>query len=135
MNWQPALGAALRLLRIRRDLSQTRVAAASGITKAMISSFETGKQIPSLNSLGAILRALESDLRDLQAILDHVEPSLFGLTDAKRVRAQAVEDLSRQFHEMSRVFQNIGSTLEVLEHPLPLPPQGVRAARSGEHRD
>jgi transcriptional regulator with XRE-family HTH domain len=64
-----ALGPALRLLRSRRQLKQTQVAEKSGLTKAMLSSYETGKATPSLASLDAFLDALETDFSELQDAL------------------------------------------------------------------
>jgi transcriptional regulator with XRE-family HTH domain len=60
-----SLGRALRLLRLRRGHKQYEVARSARITKAMLSAYETGKRLPSLATLGAILEALASDLGDL----------------------------------------------------------------------
>ena len=59
------LGRALRWLRDRQGKRQYQVADAAGITKAMLSAYETGKQKPSLDTLEKILVALECDLNDL----------------------------------------------------------------------
>lgn len=63
------MGRALRLLRLRRGRRQYQVAAAAGITKAMLSAYETGKRLPSLKTLGNLLDALEADLADLHHAL------------------------------------------------------------------
>ena len=70
-----SLGKALRLLRVRQSRRQNNVAASAGVTKAMLSSYETGVRLPSIPSLGAILAALEDDLHDLQDALDEVRGS------------------------------------------------------------
>ena len=44
----------------------------AGITKAMLSAYETGKQKPSLDTLEKILAALECDLNDLHNALQIV---------------------------------------------------------------
>src|SRR5215217_7445598 len=59
------LGRALRWLRDRQGKRQYQVADAAGITKAMLSAYETGKQKPSLDTLEKILGALNGDLNDL----------------------------------------------------------------------
>jgi transcriptional regulator with XRE-family HTH domain len=59
------LGKAIRWLRDRHNKRQYQVADAAGITKAMLSAYETGKQKPSLDTLEKILTALECDLNDL----------------------------------------------------------------------
>ena len=66
------LGRALRWLRDRQGKRQYQVADAAGITKAMLSAYETGKQKPSLDTLEKILIALECDLNDLHNSLQIV---------------------------------------------------------------
>ena len=63
------LGRALRWLRDRQGKRQYQVADAAGITKAMLSAYETGKQKPSLDTLEKILAALDCDLNDLHNAL------------------------------------------------------------------
>ena len=70
-----AVGAALRYLRQHggaRSVKQKDVAARAGITKGMLSSYETGKQEPSLPTLGRLLDALGADLARLQWALGRV---------------------------------------------------------------
>ncbi len=59
------LGQALRWLRTRQNRKQYQIAEAAGITKAMLSAYETGKQKPSLETLEKILDALGKNLADL----------------------------------------------------------------------
>jgi len=66
------LGKALRWLREKEGLRQYETARAAGITKAMLSAYETGKQRPSLPSLEKILDALGVDLMAVARALDHV---------------------------------------------------------------
>lgn len=63
---QPPIGPALRVLRERRNLRQYQVAEAAGVTKAMLSAFETGKHMPATRSIIAVLNALGADFGDLQ---------------------------------------------------------------------
>src|SRR6185503_17798205 len=59
------LGQALRWLRDRQGKKQYQVADAAGITKGMLSAYETGRQRPSLETLEKILGTLGCDLNDL----------------------------------------------------------------------
>ena len=65
-----AFGAALRLLRTRRRLKQWEVADKAGMTKAMLSSYETGKVTPTLQSLITLFEALETDFFGFQDALE-----------------------------------------------------------------
>lgn len=60
---------ALRHLREGQRVRQYQVAEEAGITKAMLSAYETGKQKPSLETLDKILLALRCDLVDLHEAL------------------------------------------------------------------
>lgn len=64
------LGRALRWLREERELRQYRLAEDATITKAMLSSYETGRQKPSLDTLEKVLTALGCDLHELADTLD-----------------------------------------------------------------
>ena len=63
------LGQALRWLRDRQNKKQYQVADAAGITKGMLSAYETGRQRPSLETLEKILDTLGCDLNDLHNAL------------------------------------------------------------------
>lgn len=66
------LGRALRWLREGRGKRQYQVAEAAGITKPMLSAYETGRQKPSLDTLEKILEAMGADLAELHTVLDIV---------------------------------------------------------------
>jgi transcriptional regulator with XRE-family HTH domain len=66
------IGPVLRALRKEQGLLQTEVAERAGITKAMLSSYETGKCLPVLSSLTAVLKVLRCDLRRLQDTMDRL---------------------------------------------------------------
>ncbi|HEX3126357.1 MAG TPA: helix-turn-helix transcriptional regulator [Thermoanaerobaculia bacterium] len=72
MSTFQGLGRALRWLRDRQGKRQYQVADAAGITKAMLSAYETGKQKPSLDTLEKILDALDFNLNDLHNSLQIV---------------------------------------------------------------
>lgn len=63
------LDRALRHLREGRRTRQYQIAEHAGITKAMLSAYETGKQKPSLETLDKLLAALGCDLIDLHQAL------------------------------------------------------------------
>jgi len=64
-----AIGAGLRRLRMQRGLRQYEAAEAAGVTKAMLSAYETGKRRPSLKTLDSLLTAMGADLGDLHRAL------------------------------------------------------------------
>jgi transcriptional regulator with XRE-family HTH domain len=66
------LGHALRWLRDRQSKKQYQVAESAGITKGMLSAYETGRQKPSLDTLEKILGTLECNLDDLHAAIQLV---------------------------------------------------------------
>ena len=63
---------ALKLIREGAGYRQTDAAARSGLSKAMLSSYETGKTLPSLGSLTTLLAAIGKDFADLQNALNMV---------------------------------------------------------------
>lgn len=73
------LGQALRWLRNRQNRKQYQIAEAAGITKAMLSSYETGKQYPSIETLQKILGALHVEVAELDHALKlHQDPEASG---------------------------------------------------------
>ncbi len=54
------LGRALRILREQAGLSQTHVSRQAGMSKSQLSKYETGRELPKLDSLARILQALEA---------------------------------------------------------------------------
>ena len=125
LDYPETLGPALRLLRGRRHLKQMQVAAMAGITKAMLSSYETGAATPSLQSLTAILGALGSDFRELQEALHAVNPggrpgggdSIVRIQpQPQRVEGDAAlpELLVRQLGDMQTLLERVAMALESL---------------------
>jgi transcriptional regulator with XRE-family HTH domain len=88
------LGPALRWMRERRGRKQYQVAAAAGITKGMLSAYETGRQRPSLETLDKILDTLGSDLNDLHNALQIVNgrPDAMASPRPSRSAARGVWD-------------------------------------------
>ena len=80
------LGRAVRWLRERQGKKQYLVADTAGVTKGMLSAYETGRQKPSLETLEKILTALGCDLHDLhnaiQIVSERPERIRRGLSGA-----------------------------------------------------
>lgn len=122
------LGKALRWLREKAGLRQYETAKAAGITKAMLSAYETGKQSPSLESLEKVLDALGADLVSLARALDHVNEraaprvdpgpdrrggagpvdarAVLGVEELPREEEAAVELMLDGFHRLLRYFHH-----------------------------
>jgi transcriptional regulator with XRE-family HTH domain len=63
---------ALKLIREDAGYRQTGAAERSGLSKAMLSSYETGKTMPSLGSLTTLLAAIGKDFADFQDAINRV---------------------------------------------------------------
>jgi transcriptional regulator with XRE-family HTH domain len=83
------LGQALRWLRERHSKKQYHVADDAGITKGMLSAYETGRQRPSLDTLEKVLNTLSCDLHDLHNALQIVN----GRPQIMRQRIVGMDDL------------------------------------------
>ena len=107
------LGQALRWLRDRIGKKQYQVAAAAGVTKGMLSAYETGRQKPSLDTLEKLLNTLGCDLHDLHSALEIVNgrPGIVRQAEVSTAKMGAVWD---------RGFPDLYS---VLGQSQPLPPE------------
>ena len=77
------IGHGLRRLRMQRGLRQYEAAQAAGVTKAMLSAYETGKRRPSLKTLDSLLTAMDADLGDLhRALTSHRREASYLAGDA-----------------------------------------------------
>ena len=110
------LGKALRWLRTRQDRKQYEIAEEAGITKAMLSAYETGKQNPSIETLEKILGALGVDLLEMHNALqvnhstEEVRVEQSGWSSFQRQRGRhypGVEPRSNIYHVLG------------IDHPLP----------------
>ena len=122
------LGRALRWLRDRQGKRQYQVADAAGITKAMLSAYETGKQKPSLDTLEKILDALECDLNDLHNSLQIVNERPEGIRrpGALRESWQAFGQSPDAAAEIKETASGI-SVYRILGLNRQLPPQEEQA--------
>ena len=101
------LGQALRWLRDRQDKKQYQVADSAGITKGMLSAYETGRQRPSLETLEKILDTLGCDLNDLH---------------------NAIQIINDRSEGMRRRGEGVGSVEEgTPDTPVPEPGGGSRS--------
>lgn len=67
------LGKALLLLRALRGMSQGLVAKRAGLGKSQLSKYERGQELPKLDSLEKILRALDLSCLDLFSALHEID--------------------------------------------------------------
>ena len=112
------LGPALRVLRQRKQQTQSVLCKEVKVTKGMLSGYETGRQLPSLDSLLAVLIGLECDFRDLQAAIDFLAGKSPRLAPTEEVAA-AQGDAEREVG---------GALLTLVKHlglHFPLAPQAV----------
>lgn len=79
----PVVGANLRRIRVRRGLSLDRLAAASGVSRAMLSQVELGRSTPTINVLWRIARALGLPFSALVATGADRGTAVLRLADSK----------------------------------------------------
>jgi HTH-type transcriptional regulator / antitoxin HipB len=118
------LGRSLRWLRDRQSKRQYQVAEGAGITKAMLSAYETGKQKPSLDTLEKILVALDCDLSDLHDALQIVNER------PEAMRRATMRDAGWSGRRDGEPFSDEGSEVNVyrvLGLNRPLAPQAEAA--------
>ena len=70
---QRALGAAIRELREKRDISQENLAHAAGVTTGTLSTIERGKSNPTWATVKAIAAALDISLSELASKSEKLE--------------------------------------------------------------
>lgn len=110
------LGQALRWLRDRLGKKQYQVAEAAGITKGMLSAYETGRQRPSLDTLEKLLGTLGCDLHDLHNAIQIVNGRPAALRPG-RLETEPGGGRDRGFPDL----------YSVLGQTEPLPPELERA--------
>jgi transcriptional regulator with XRE-family HTH domain len=119
------LGQALRWLRDRQGKKQYQVADTAGITKGMLSAYETGRQRPSLETLEKILDTLGCDLNDLHNAIQIIN----GRPEKMKRRGDGVggeEDASGE-PEATAAGTNRTDVQRILGLREPLPPQQEKA--------
>ena len=111
------LGQALRWLRDRLGKKQYQVAEAAGITKGMLSAYETGRQRPSLETLEKLLGTLGCDLHDLHNAIQIVNGRPAAMRPGGRFGDPETSGKDRGFPDL----------YSVLGQSDPLPPDLERA--------
>lgn len=137
----PSFGPALRLLRSRRHLKQTEVSEKSGLTKAMLSAYETGKNTPSLASLMAYLRAVGTDFAELQGALEAVggDVGLPRSTSGSEVARESLSGLQEVLRELVGPLERVAAAVEKItseqseEHDGSLGGNAFSPARGDRH--
>jgi transcriptional regulator with XRE-family HTH domain len=119
------LGQALRWLRDRQGKKQYMVAETAGITKGMLSAYETGRQRPSLETLEKILATLGCDLNDLHNAIQIIN----GRPESMKRRGEGMANGSEtaatpETPAPSGSPRDVG---RILGRSEPLPPEEERA--------
>ena len=110
------LGRALRFLRTSRDLGSQQVAELAEIGQPTLSRIENGHNMPSSETLLALLRAMDASLSDLDAAMRHVHAPRPGEVSralplpslGERIDASLESALVRD--EMRRLLDLAGTT-------------------------
>lgn len=130
------LGKALRWLRAKQDKRQYQLAGEAGITKAMLSAYETGKQRPSLDTLEKVLEALGVGLAELHDALEIVNER--AAIPGRRPGADAASWLARRGYPGGERFDDPADDVyRILAVDRTLPIEEERAFREmlgGFHR-
>lgn len=98
---ETGVGRAVKRDRLLKGMTMTQLSDASGISTAMISKIERGQVSASLNTLGAIARAIDVPLVNFLA-------DLTEQTDISHVRAGAGMEVRREGETFAHVFRQIG---------------------------
>lgn len=102
----------LRSLRTRTGRTQVDVAAQAGVPQANLSRWESGKVRPSLESLIAVLNALDLDFRDLQDSLDEAAAREAAAEAPDSFTASRLRRFSFFGRSMSDPFMSILSDMD-----------------------
>ena len=111
-----AFGSALILLRTKTGLKQQELAAVAKISKAMLSSYETGKSYPAMETLIAILGAMGADFRSLQGAID----ALSGGESVISFPLKEAEARETRQREIGKALLTILSNLRLLDGEIRL---------------
>jgi transcriptional regulator with XRE-family HTH domain len=83
---------ALTLLRVQKNLQQKELSERSGVGRAAISRYESGKASPSLENLGRLLQALEVGPMDFAETLDRLRHNEVEAPSSRRLPRKTPED-------------------------------------------
>lgn len=117
------LGQALRWLRDRQGKKQYQVADSAGITKGMLSAYETGRQRPSLETLEKILDTLGCDLNDLHNAIQIIN----GRPEQMKRRGEGADEDEEEAPRLSTGGSGRSEVRRLFGHRDPLPPEEEKA--------
>ncbi len=122
------LGSALRTLRLQKQRKQAGLCEATGITKGMLSSYETGRQLPSMKTLLTVLVGLGCDFHDLQDTLDYLagKPPRSGPREEEPPEAETEREVGGA---LIKLLKHLALYLPLGPRPIELSP--VRVRRDG----
>jgi len=83
---------ALTLLRVQKNLQQKELSERSGVGRAAISRYESGKASPSLENLGRLLKALEVGPMDFAETLERLHHNEVESPSSRRLPRKAPEN-------------------------------------------
>lgn len=122
-------GPALRMLRRRAGMTQREVAETAGISKNLVSNWETGSTGPSLNSLDKVLGVMGANLLDLHNTMRLLQglpaetpsPSAAAGASGLAVGRLPVDREDRQAQLLARAPEVVLWVLELLRTIQPSP--------------
>ena len=122
------VGMGLRLLRERQDKTLRELAAEAGIGKSQLSKYENGKELPKLDSLGKLLRALSVTPEDFFSLTGLLDKKLDHLGETPG-SDQPVLSLSLRPLEVSGAFERVTNAILDLHRLVVIGLLHVQAAR------
>lgn len=84
---------ALTLLRVQKNLQQKELSERSGVGRAAISRYESGKASPSLENLGRLLEALEVGPLDFAETVERLNNDELEAPSSRRLPRRSAEDI------------------------------------------
>lgn len=127
------LPAALEVLCARDGRQKREIAAAAGISPAMLSAYVTGRKEPSIESLGKLLGGLGVSLSTLGDVIAQVSAQQAGLppsADLDALKAELLEVVDRRMAEFG--YQPGGGKLPSTRTKS-AKPKGRRSGKSRAH--
>jgi len=106
------LGSALRLLREQKKKSQAQLARETGVGKSQLSKYESGKELPKLDSLARLLVTLEVGYENFFSTLSSIDQALYSREAGTTLPSPALPSLGLE--EADKAFSQVFKWLMVL---------------------